>query len=928
MELRSDTSASTRRCEVSATEPKAAPLRWVTNRGLWASLLFALPALAPLAQPGIGDMADAALHIYRTVELTQLWHNGIIYSRWAPDMAFGLGYPLFNFYTPLLYYVAGAVHLAGLNVELAMKVTLALATLLGCAGLYALAREWVGEAGAVLAAIAYTWAPFRLREMYFQGDFAQYLGLSLPPMIMWALHRLAVTGKDRYLALSAAGYAALFLSHSISTMLFTPLILAYVLFLILVRPEARRNTGQIAIAFVVAIGLSAFFWFPALYESQFVRLDALRTDDFDFRRHFPQAWELIAPSVPLDIGAANPFVPFNLGLAQVVLALPSLLALGHRQLRWPAIAGWLGMLACAFMCLSISTPVWQLIPPLAFTEFPWRWLGVAAVPLALLVGVSAKVMPRRLTVCMVVVAGLAIALSAFPHLYPRPPFAHYDQATVVDMMRDELSTQAIGTTSAGEYLPKGIVEKPRTSPMVEVYLNGQPIDRLNYDTLPAGAVATLDEHRAISDRWHLSLPVTATLQVNTLCYPGWTAYLDGQRVPIVPSDPQHLISVQVPMGEHELELRFEDTAERQLANAASAVTLVALVGILLWRRRQRVFTAGQRGTPAAMGESAPDRGGLIGYEMLAISGVALAILLAKVAYIDPYTSWFRAASDPHQPPGMEYPLHIDFQDKVQLVGYSFDRAAALPGDRITVTLYWRALQPIEYEYSAFIHLVDGSDKLAQQDNVHPGGIPTRSWRPDQFVRDEHPLTIPPGTAPGVYNLLAGLYDQKGLAPTLSPSEGGHVTIPLLVSASVPPSATTVSYRLGEMVDLIAYELVDSEIGQDEEVTVRLYWQATGKMDRDYTVFVHLYDAQGKLHGTGDGQPLNGKYPTSIWRQGEVIEDTHTVHLDPGSPPGDYTLAVGLYDLNTLTRLEARYGVRSRCPDDAIALQPTIRVRSE
>ena len=927
--MRSDTPslASTRGSTMTA-EQTAVRYRWATNRGLWAALAFALPALAPLAQPGVGDMADAALHIFRTVELTHLWREGIIYSRWAPDLAFGLGYPLFNFYAPLLYYLAGILHLAGLNIELAMKVTLVLITLLGCGGMYALAREWVGEGGAVLAAVAFTWAPFRLREIHFQGDFAQYLGLSLPPIVMWGLHRLAVTGKGRYLLISAAGYAALFLSHSISTMLFTPLIIAYVILIFLVRAETRRNVGLVALALLIGVGLSTFFWFPALYEKQFVQLDALRTDDFDFRRHFPQAWELIAPSVPLDVTAANPFVPFNLGLAQVLLAVPSLATLWRRQLRWATLAGWFGTLTCVFMCLRLSTPVWQVIPLLAFTEFPWRWLGIAALPLALLVGVSVKAIPRWRP-AYIIAASLMIVLSTSPHIYPRAPFTHYDRATVADMMRDELKTQAIGTTSAGEYLPKGIAEKPRTSPLVPAYLEGRPIDRLDYATLPAGATAKLLEQRALSHRWLLSMPTCSLLEIHNLHYPGWSAYVDQQRVSIVPSESEHLISVQVPSGDHELELRFEDTAERQLANIASGATLVALVGFLSFRRRSPLLTRREQTLPIVEDESTTGYRGLAGREALAIGGLALAILVAKVMYIDSHTSWFRTASDPKQPPGMEHSLHIDFEDKAQLIGYSFDNAIAFPGARVTVTLYWRALRPIEHEYSAFVHLVSGNNKLTQQDNVHPGGIPTTSWRYDQFVRDEHPLTIPPDAKPGVYRLLAGLYDQKGVAPALFPNNGdGHVTIPLLVSASVPPSATGASYRLGGMVNLVAYEVTNPTIRQDEEVTVILYWQAMAKIDGDYTVFVHLYDSQGNLHGTGDRLPLNGEYPMTLWRKGEVIEDVHRVRLQPNSPPGDYTLTVGLYDLKSLKRLEARFGLQSRCPNDAIALQPLIQVRAQ
>jgi hypothetical protein len=896
-------------------------------------MLSTLPALEPLVRPGMGDMADATLHVYRTVELVRLWQDGVVYSRWAPDLAFGLGYPLYNFYTPLFYYLTGGFHLLGLNFELATKATLTLILLLGCAGMYALAREWLGEAGALLAAVAYTYAPFRLREIYFQGDFAQFLALALPPLILWGLHRLAMTGQGRYLLITACTYAALFLSHSISTMLFTPFIVAYGGFLLLLRPEALRHAGLMLLALALGAGLSAFFWFPALYEKQFVRLDALRTSDFDFRRHFPPTWDLASPSIPLDVSAVNPYQPFNLGLVQLLLALPSLWILLRYPmalppaLRWGVGVGWLAFLGCVFMMLPFSTPVWQTVPLLAFTEFPWRWLGVAALPLAFLAGASAQALPRWRGV-YVTVAALVIILSTFPHLYPREPFTRYDQATIADILRNELKTQAIGTTSAGEYLPKEIGEVPRTSNLVAAYLEGHPVDKLDRSTLPSVAAATLIEHRALSDRWRLVTPTAFTARVYTLYYHGWTAYLNQQRILITPSSPEGFITVAIPAGEHELTLRFEDTLERQMATGVSLTTLLLLMGLLfiLW---SGLFRFGHlRSAPI------PDRGtqtagqGLTRWETLSIGGLALVLFVAKVVYIDPQTSWFRAASDLERIPGLEHPVKVNFDDRVMLLGYTVDKRVARPGESVEVTLFWRALQPLDRQYSAFLHLIGEPGIVTQKDNVHPGGIPATSWRPDQFVWDEHPFIVPPETPPGVYRFRVGLYDpsSKARLPVTGTMALDYLLPqPLRVGGPPPQTATTADYRLGEGIRLVAYQVASPTIRLGETVTVSLYWQARAKIERNYTVFIHLYDTGGRLWGVGDRQPLGAEYPTSLWEIGEIVEDIQTARLDPNAPPGVYRLAIGLYELQSMQRLMARDAQGKVLPDGAIGLQPPIQV---
>jgi len=77
--------------------------------------------------------------------------------------------------------------------------------------------------------------------------------------------------------------------------------------------------------------------------------------------------------------------------------------------------------------------------------------------------------------------------------------------------------------------------------------------------------------------------------------------------------------------------------------------------------------------------------------------------------------------------------------------------------------------------------------------------------------------------------------------------------------------------------------------------VTLFWSAWQPPGRDYTVFVHLYDAAGQLAASHDGPPLFGYWPTSQWRGSEIVPDRHAIQLPQGLAPGPYRLVVGLYD---------------------------------
>jgi hypothetical protein len=81
----------------------------------------------------------------------------------------------------------------------------------------------------------------------------------------------------------------------------------------------------------------------------------------------------------------------------------------------------------------------------------------------------------------------------------------------------------------------------------------------------------------------------------------------------------------------------------------------------------------------------------------------------------------------------------------------------------------------------------------------------------------------------------------------------------------------------------------------EAFPVALLWKVLSPPGRNYSVFVHLEDGAGKVYGYGDSSPRAGRYPTSVWAEGETVQDRHHVQVKPKTPPGHYRLLVGMYD---------------------------------
>ncbi len=88
----------------------------------------------------------------------------------------------------------------------------------------------------------------------------------------------------------------------------------------------------------------------------------------------------------------------------------------------------------------------------------------------------------------------------------------------------------------------------------------------------------------------------------------------------------------------------------------------------------------------------------------------------------------------------------------------------------------------------------------------------------------------------------------------------------------------------------------------QELRLSLLWRAEAEIETDYTVFVHL-TRDDVILTQDDSPPAGGYYPTSLWRVGDIVSDEHTLALPEPYDPGKHKLIVGLYQWETLHRLQ-------------------------
>ena len=244
--------------------------RWL-ERNPWLALpVLALPAIGPFLNQGLPSGADTLLHLLRLILLDRHLAEGVFYARWLPDLTLGLGYPVFSYYGPGAYYVAEAFHLLGLGYVQALMAAFAVLIVGAGLGMYLLALAIFGtgrRAAALLAAVAYMYAPYFLTNVFIRGALAEVGAQALLPWIMWSTWRIFTAERPvGYVLALALSLGGLIITHTINLLFVPPF---WVAFVVVAWLCTGRRTSRLAWAIAggaAAAGASCFFWAPLLLE--------------------------------------------------------------------------------------------------------------------------------------------------------------------------------------------------------------------------------------------------------------------------------------------------------------------------------------------------------------------------------------------------------------------------------------------------------------------------------------------------------------------------------------------------------------------------------------------------------------------------------------------------------------------------------------
>lgn len=509
--------------------------------------------------------------VVRVIEMGRALRDGQFPVRWVADLGFGYGYPIFNFYGPLPYYIGGMIYAVGVPALVATKIMFGAGVILPSIVLFAVTRGVVGWQGALVASILYLYAPYHAVQVYVRGAVGEYWILMFWPLL---LHAALRAGENRYRARSmligAIGLAGSILSHTLlgyATAFFwgAGAFLYAVIHAIRNRFDKRAYIVPAGVM-VGGLGLSAFFWLPAVFEMGYTNVAAQISNTANYHDHFLCMIQLWSSAWGFGGSAAGCFrdgMSFMLGkihilVSGIVLAGWIIGRVTYRRRLYVMYA-----LVCTFtgifLTLSVSKPIWAILPMFAYMQYPWRFLALASFGSALLGGAAVTLIRNH--VWRAVAAGVAsIMLIVVNGKWFVPQYLYHKDSRAFETSSDIMWR---ASKISYEYLPKEVLPPTRESAvMSDTIVSSSPI------------AVTAVTATAVEKKFIVESTQAARLTIHTAYFPGWRYRINGQNIEPIVLD--GLPRVSVDAGRTVVELRFTDTPVRRAANIVSMITVVMM----------------------------------------------------------------------------------------------------------------------------------------------------------------------------------------------------------------------------------------------------------------------------------------------------------------------------------------------------------------
>ena len=542
-------------------------------------LCVSLALAVPLFHPGMFDSHEGDAYLLRLYAYDVAVQDGFPSGRWFRDFAGGAGYPFLSFYPPFFFYLGESALFLGVGIVGSVKLLIFLGLFGSGFFTYLLIRGIGGSRPvAVGGAFLYLYLPYHLMNLYVRGDLAEFTAMAMVPLCYLTLLNLTRDPGSWMKGFAcAAVYAAMTLTHTITALAISPLLLTLGMAMAFTHP--RRKTALLSITGALAGGilLSCYHWLPAFIELKYVQHEILTEGYYRIENHFLALRQLITSpwGYGVSVAGLDDGMSFEAGIGNLIVAVMFAAVLIRDAVRKKVslLPGYilLMLVLSALLTLPVSQFLYDHLPLMDFMQFPWRMLLFVGFFSSLaIISIDRLTSDLRLKWILV---GILMIIEVWAYgmdYWPKGVYPVHEQLYPIHFQNHRNVT----TTNAGEFFSRWARDFTVIPDGEVVWIRGGPLRVLRA------------EKKTGWYRFRLQADAPTQVVLNCLWFPGWEARVNGAPQVIGPEsvyfDETGLIQVRVPAGISTVALSLRLTPVRKYSLIISLLALFAgLAGVTI-----------------------------------------------------------------------------------------------------------------------------------------------------------------------------------------------------------------------------------------------------------------------------------------------------------------------------------------------------------
>ncbi|MBI2029223.1 hypothetical protein HYT02_02295 [Candidatus Gottesmanbacteria bacterium] len=516
---------------------------------------------------------DGLYHLERTFYYVDSIKEGNLIPSWSRYYNSGFGSPIFIFLFPIPYLITSLLYIIGFSLTTTVKLAFVFFLGIGIISLYLLLNKGflLKQTASLFGCLLFIFSPLTISQVFVRGSLRELAGMAVFSFVLLATVQLSKTISKRKIGILALVSSIYFLTDGLTVILFALILGSFLLYFLIKSKNRLKLLLSYLLAYSLGIMTSSYMLLPFLKESKYLKLNV----GYFYRDHFIYPQQYFDPHWGFGFSMPGPIdgMSFQIGIINILVIAIFILLVIKKRIKLDLFFILLIINLVVIFSLVTYSPlslyIWEKVTPLRNIQLAWRLLTPVVLILALIGAYVANYF--KISKKAVIAIYLFTLLVSFKYLRTNQ-IVVYEQRNLIKNSND--------ATAFHEFIP---IYRERLT-----FAESQ--NKVEFTTNEVTISNFSEKNNSIS--FSTNSEKDSILRVNTLYFPGWEASVDGIKTGIIITESQTrknpnnhdlsgLIEIQIPQGNHDVNLQFKDTQVRKQGKVLSILGFIISIILII-----------------------------------------------------------------------------------------------------------------------------------------------------------------------------------------------------------------------------------------------------------------------------------------------------------------------------------------------------------